>query len=575
MDYNIYCVSNATSNTGVKNTLNSFTNLFPQNLDLKNREWEIGIVSIGFHYNYNQLTMTKGQPGFIMLKNKLTSINSLEEDIRVEISNQTKSIWVLPDLDEDELTINNLMLHLHKYIYKEGMRLSTYDVKKNGEDKRYYTIQELPKKEMENENYNYDRYLLINQHFIKILKLRCYQGGNMFSEGKTIKIFDNKYVYFPLKKNFRFQTIPNKVNSVLQPGLVHVKSNVISDIPSGDSYSTIMFTTTLPKQMEGHYFYHNVMVRYYQVRQTNIETIDSQFTDSLGNILSLKEGQPSLIHYHLREKEKNMDYKFRHVRIDSKVDAKLDYENTNSSFWVHLKHPLNLNTNAKIALMDISFPDSICSIPESIANDPIIIKMIDGENGEEEHRLEIPKNFFCDSNDITMAMNRLLSEQLKKIVYFDNINGFLRITTKTKQNFIIGFPQSLCPILGMYDYPEKEETRVFDEENYHFFGYSLYDAPQPIDIYKLYPGVMICYANFVQHSIVGNKFYPILRIIPAMGQSRQNDYCSIHFEHLEFIKCNVDYLDNMKIELRRLDGDLIKFDNEKRVVLNIVIKNPI
>ena len=36
--------------------------------------------------------------------------------------------------------------------------------------------------------------------------------------------------------------------------------------------------------MEGHYFYHNVKkVRYYQVRQTNIETIDSQFMDSLGN----------------------------------------------------------------------------------------------------------------------------------------------------------------------------------------------------------------------------------------------------------------------------------------------------
>ena len=80
----------------------------------------------------------------------------------------------------------------------------------------------------------------------------------MFSEGKTIKVFDNKYVYFPLKKNFRFQTIANKVNSVLKPSLVHVKSNIISDVPSGDSYSTIMFTTTLPKQMEGHYFYHNV-----------------------------------------------------------------------------------------------------------------------------------------------------------------------------------------------------------------------------------------------------------------------------------------------------------------------------
>ena len=39
MDYNIYCVSNSSSNTVVKNTLISFTNLFPQNLDLKNREW--------------------------------------------------------------------------------------------------------------------------------------------------------------------------------------------------------------------------------------------------------------------------------------------------------------------------------------------------------------------------------------------------------------------------------------------------------------------------------------------------------------------------------------------------------
>ena len=190
---------------------------------------------------------------------------------------------------------------------------------------KFYTIEEGPKKETENENYNYDRYLLIHQHLIKILKLRCYQDRVMFSEEKTIKVFDNEYAYFPLKKNFRFQTIANKLNSVLKPGLVHVKSNIISDVTSGDSYSTIMFTTTLPKQMEGHYFHHNVKkVRYYQVRQTNIETIDPQFTDSFKNLLSLNEGQPSLIHYHLREKEKNMDHELRHVQIDSKVDAKLD-----------------------------------------------------------------------------------------------------------------------------------------------------------------------------------------------------------------------------------------------------------
>ena len=525
MDYNIYCVSNTSSDTGVKNTLNSFTNLFPQNLDLKNREWEIGIVSIGLHYNYNQLTLTKGQPCLIVLKNKLTFMNSSEKDIKSEVLDRLKSIWVLPDILEDELTVDNLMLHLKQYIYKEGMRMYSYEVKSDGEDKKVYTIDEGQKREMENENYNYDRYLLIHQPLIKILKLRCYQNRVMFSQAKTIKLFDNEYVYFPLKKKFKFQTIANKVNSILKPGLVQVKSNIISDVPSGDSYSTIMFTTTLPKQMEGHYFYHNVKkIRYYQVCQTNFETIDPQFTDSFENVLSLNEGQRSLIHYHLKEKDKNMDHELRHVLIDSRVDAKLDYENTNGGFWVHLKHPLCLNQNAKIALMDISFPNSICSIPEAVVNDPILIKLFKEQNEVEEHKLEIPKNYFCDSNHLTMSMNHL-SEQLKKILYFNNINGFFRVVAKTEQSFVIKFPESFCPILGMYDYPEGEASRIFKGDNYQMFAVKkdwLYEAPQPIDIYKLYPCVMICYANFVQHSIIGDKFYPILRIIPTIGQSKQS-----------------------------------------------------
>ena len=120
--------------------------------------------------------------------------------------------------------------------------------------------------------------------------------------------------------------------------------------------------------------------------------------------------------------------------------------------------------------MDISFPDSISSIPEWIANEPIIIKLFNEQNQLEEHKLKIPKNYFCDSNNLTMVMNCLLSEQLKEVLCFDNINGLLRITAKTKRSFIIGFPKSLCPILGMYDYPQLEKLRIFNEDNYHFFA---------------------------------------------------------------------------------------------------------
>ncbi len=579
MDYNIYCVSNASSDTDDKNTLNSFTNLFPQSLDLKNREWEIGVVSIGLHYNYNQLTLSKGQPCFIALKNELTSINSSEEDIKSEILDQTKSIWVLPNLDEDVLTVHRLMQNLMQYIYKEGMRLYHFEPKSGGKDEKAYVIDENPKKEMENENYNYNRYFLIHKHLIKILNLKYYQNGFVSSQAKSIKFFDNEYVYFSVKKNFALLTTAIKAYSVLKPGLVQIKSNIISDVPSGNSYSTIMFTTTLPNQMEGHYFYHNVKnIRYYQVRQSNIETINTQFTDSFGNLLSLNEGQPSIVHFHLKEKDKNMDYELTHVRIDSQVDTKLNYENTNSSFWAHLKHPISLNQNAKIALMDISFPNTICSIPKSIGRNPFILNVLMTQNETKRHVVEIPELYFCNSDDLTTSMNRLLSEELKEILHFENFNGFFRIVAKTNKPFSIGIPKNFCPFLGMYDYSEKELARIEERGDYVTLAVTkerFFEAPKPMDVYKLYPGVMICYANFVQHSIIGDKFYPIFRVIPTIGQSTQNDYCSIHFEHLEFIRCNVDYLDDIKIELRRLDGNLIEFNDDRRVILNIVIKNPI
>ena len=90
----------------------------------------------------------------------------------------------MPDLDEEDLTIFRLMQNLMQFIYKEGMKMASGDLKSDGENKRFYIIEEGPKKETENEteneNYNYNRYLLIHQHLIKIIKLRCYKDGVLF-----------------------------------------------------------------------------------------------------------------------------------------------------------------------------------------------------------------------------------------------------------------------------------------------------------------------------------------------------------------------------------------------------------
>ena len=63
-------------------------------------------------------------------------------------------------------------------------------------------------------------------------------------------------------------------------------------------------------------------------------------------------------------------------------------------------------------------------------------------------------------------MNRLLSEELKEILHFDNFNGFFRIVARTDKPFSISIPKSFCPFLGMYDYPEKELVRIEERDDY-------------------------------------------------------------------------------------------------------------
>ena len=53
------------------NFLSSFANQFPQNLDLKNRSWEIGVVSVGLHFNYRVFTLPIKTPVLIVLKKSI------------------------------------------------------------------------------------------------------------------------------------------------------------------------------------------------------------------------------------------------------------------------------------------------------------------------------------------------------------------------------------------------------------------------------------------------------------------------------------------------------------------------
>ena len=196
------------------------------------------------------------------------------------------------------------------------------------------------------------------------------------------------------------------------------------------------------------------------------------------------------------------------------------------------------------------------------------------------YEIEFP-SFHCeDEISLVRKMNSLIPEAIKDIFSFEMDNEYLKIINRSMERISLFIPKFLLNPLGLYGPKMKED--ILARINITSDGLSIgvmngeYKAPEPMNVCQDVPGVMVLYANSVQHSIVGSNFYPILKIMPTHNTNDEEKpgYTTIHFEHLEFIKCNVHYLDNMKFEFRGLDGKLINFGDEGRIILNIVIKNP-
>ena len=105
-------------------------------------------------------------------------------------------------------------------------------------------------------------------------------------------------------------------------------------------------------------------------------------------------------------------------------------------------------------------------------------------------------------------------------------------------------------------------------------GSGQFISHEHLDPHYLYLGVMICYANFVNHSVIGDEFYPVLKVIPINRGEEEDNYVTTHFENLEYIKCNTSRLDLLHFQLKRLDGELINFETNEKIMMNLAIQNP-
>ena len=130
----------------------------------------------------------------------------------------------------------------------------------------------------------------------------------------------------------------------------------------------------------------------------------------------------------------------------------------------------------------------------------------------------IPDIICHDEISLTDALidklNEVLTEPVNTMIQFKIENRYLTIINKSPELIQVGLPEFLKKPLG-YNNEDIILNKVLNLFSFNVGGNEKYVAQNKIEVCNQIPGVMVLYANFVQHSIVGNNFYPILKIIPT------------------------------------------------------------
>ena len=180
----------------------------------------------------------------------------------------------------------------------------------------------------------------------------------------------------------------------------------------------------------------------------------------------------------------------------------------------------------------------------------------------------IEKRNIKTSDDLIKAMNETMSEDLQGLIRISNQENYFKVErtgNEYKRSLVLRLkvPREIRLLLGI----RQDEDIVLTD------GSGQYISHKPLDPLYLYPGVMICYANFVKHLVIGDEFYPVLKIIPINRDEEEDNYVMEHFENLEYLKCNTTRLDLLHFQLKRLDGELINFETNEKIMINLAIQN--
>lgn len=263
------------------------------------------------------------------------------------------------------------------------------------------------------------------------------------------------------------------------------------------------------------------------------------------------------------------------------------HENKTSDFITVLNKPIELEDNAEIALLEIIYPNRFHNIHHPIN----VLKFY--KPYSDIHYSNLSDGYYRTANDIMSALNNCVPPGFKTKFSYDEITDKTRIVIGKDEELEIH--EKLSAMLGFFgktvfvmtegvntihkrdvetveldltiieNKPIDETLETVDLDNESVEFYSKQSLNLRLSTFALY-----IYSSIVESTIVGNSLVPLLGIINT-NPSEKAPEVHLSIEKVNFIKLNTNRLQNIDIQVRDSQGDLIKF-RTGNIILRLLIR---
>lgn len=582
----IYMLSNGSTDVYDSNTLTSFSNKIPLNLEVSQGErWEIAVAGFGVSTTFRniELPLKRNAPSLIV--SNIAKPANHEYQFKFQKNEDMRGCEYKELYFEDKIYSEKDIRDIFQKFNNENPyadfsivdgKLSVSNLKDKGERfPRYFVFMHasflksfgiIPRGIDESEQFEYkDLPFYFTNHNFKRLRTE----RNIIQKFVRHPIYDeNYYCYFMNDPELPFIGT-KKIEDVAFPKLIQIEcTDIESQILNNNFYSHLAIFSPAFIQNERYFYREFQSMEYTTLQNTLLKKLSFKIRDEFDEQLQLLPGPATLIKLHLR-KMSEPDKSFN-VRLVS--GPNIDFpRNTNTSFRVKLPQKLELNRNWKVALTNINYPTkfstflhkrsrrTIIFLPRSNSIEVVSIDHMkahifdDMIEYTEEKLIDEIKNFFVNNDFAT-------------VTYSHNLESY---AIKFKKPGILSIANDVLDVLGYNKNEGVKGTHIsmFNVTEKFFMSF----PKTKINIELLRPTYIMLYANFITNTVVGGEFAKLLKVIPLENSGR--DYHILDIKNKEFCELENTQIQEIEIDLRSHDGTPINFAEKKIIILNLEFSN--